>query len=110
MIVVNIIDMKRRKIVFVDSMYQAKNGKISIGAKLKDVYFNCTTGVTYTSYYAERILPIMQNVFFLLCRTYSSYYAERILPIMQNVFNLIAIAAGPGLLLDLLVTFWDLER
>ena len=50
-----IIDMKRRKIVFVDSMYQVKNGKISIGAKLKDVYFNCTTDVTYTSYYAERI-------------------------------------------------------
>ena len=34
-----IVDIQKKKIVFVDSLYQVKNGKRSIGAKLKDVYF-----------------------------------------------------------------------
>ena len=49
-----IIDIKKKKIVFVDSMYQVKNGKRSIGAKLKDVYFS-SNDVKYTSYYTKRV-------------------------------------------------------
>ena len=49
-----IVDIQKKKIVFVDSLYQVKNVKRSIGAKLKDVYFS-STDVEYTSYYAKRV-------------------------------------------------------
>ena len=47
--------MRNKHIVFVDSMYQMKDGKRSIVAKLNDTYFNTAIDVTYSSYYGQRV-------------------------------------------------------
>ena len=49
-----IIDLKNRSIVFVDSIYEAKTGKRSIGAKLKDTYFDSASDVTFSSFYIKK--------------------------------------------------------
>lgn len=49
-----VIDMKKGKIIFVDSMYQVKWGKRSIGAKLAATYFG-SDDVEHTSYYPVRV-------------------------------------------------------
>ena len=45
------IDMKKRKMLFVDSMYQVKWGQRSTGAKLAATYLGSDNDVEHTSYY-----------------------------------------------------------
>ena len=45
-----IVDIKKRRIIYIDSMYQPKIGKRSIGVNLKEKYFASTNDdVSFTS-------------------------------------------------------------
>ena len=50
-----IVDLVNKHIVCVDSMYQPKYRKRSIGAKLRDTYFDAGVDITYTTYFEQRV-------------------------------------------------------
>ena len=51
-----IVDIKKRHIICIDSMYQPKTGQRSIGVNLKEKYFGSTNGdVSFTSCYEIRV-------------------------------------------------------
>ena len=51
-----IVDIKKRRIIYIDSMYQPKIGKRSIGVNLKEKYFGSTNDdVSFTSCYEIRV-------------------------------------------------------
>ena len=90
-----IIDMRNKHIVFVDSMYQMKDGKRSVIAKLNDTYFNSATDVTYSSYYGQRVQYDSYSCGAWLISGFSAYILgikkdENVLN-METIFNLLMV-------------------
>ena len=90
-----IIDMRHKHIVFVDSMYQMKDGKRSIVAKLKDTYFNSATDVTNSSYYEQRVQYDSYSCGAWLISGFSAYILgikkDKNVLNMEAIFNILMV-------------------